>query len=90
MNSGHVHAGQRHAVAVVLLAFLTCGPNHHLRCYLGPSYQYPRTMDDEDAEYMQGSDDEVRALSKWLDAYSPFKSRTTGLTTQMERVPTML
>jgi hypothetical protein len=47
-------------------------------------------MDDEDAEYMQGSDDEVRALSKWLDAYSPFKSRTTGLTTQMERVPTML
>lgn len=47
-------------------------------------------MDDEDAEYMQGSDDEVRALSKWLDAYSPFKSRTTRLTTQMERVPTML
>lgn len=48
-----------------------------------------RTMDDEDAEYMQGSDDEVRALSMSLGAYSPFKSRTTGLTTQMEKAPTM-
>ena len=47
-------------------------------------------MDDEDAEYMQGSDDEVRAFSQWLDAYSPLKSRTTGLTTQMETAPTML
>jgi hypothetical protein len=46
-------------------------------------------MDDEDAEYMQGSDDEVRALSMALGAYSPLKSRTTGLTTQMEMVPTM-
>jgi hypothetical protein len=47
-------------------------------------------MDDEDAEYMQGSDDEVRALSKCLGAYPPFKCRTTGLTTQMETVPMML
>ena len=46
-------------------------------------------MDDEDAEYMQGSDDEVRALSYSLAAYSPLNSRTTGLTTQMEKVPTM-
>jgi len=47
-------------------------------------------MDDEDAEYMQGSDIEVRALSMWLDAYSPLKSRTTGLNTQMETVPMIL
>ena len=33
-------------------------------------------MDDEDAEYMQGSDDEVRVLSQRLGAYSPFKDRT--------------
>jgi len=47
-------------------------------------------MDDEDAEYMQGSDDEVRALSQFPGAHSPLKSRITGLTTQMEKVPTML
>jgi hypothetical protein len=46
-------------------------------------------MDDEDAEYMQGSDDEVRALSMSLGAYSPINSRTMGLTTQMEKVLTM-
>jgi hypothetical protein len=46
-------------------------------------------MDDEDAEYMQGSDDEVRALSQQFGTLSPLKSRTTGLTTQMEKVPTM-
>jgi len=46
-------------------------------------------MDDEDAEYMQGSDDEVRILSKWFGAYSLLKSRTTGLTTQMEKVQTI-
>jgi len=43
-------------------------------------------MDDEDAEYMQGSDNEVRALSKGLDASSPLKSRATGLATQMTTV----
>jgi hypothetical protein len=47
-------------------------------------------MDEEDAEYMQGSGDEVRALSKTLDAHSPLNSRTTSTTTQMETAPTML
>jgi hypothetical protein len=47
-------------------------------------------MDDEDAEYMQGSDDEVRVLFYWLYVYSPPKSRTTGLTTQMRKALTML
>jgi hypothetical protein len=43
-------------------------------------------MDDEDAEYMQGSEDEVRVSFHWVKVYSPFYSRIMGLTTQMRKV----
>jgi hypothetical protein len=43
-------------------------------------------MDDEDAEYMQGSDDEVRLPPRYLWVYSPSECRTTDLTIQMEKM----